>query len=53
MRSAHVINQVLLSGERFVAHIAAVWIVSAVLAHVVVQMLLPSERLVAVLAFVR
>lgn len=53
VRSAHVINQVLLSCKRLVAHIAAVWIVSAVLAHVIVEMLLPSERLVAVLAFVR
>lgn len=53
VRSTHVINQMLLAGESLVAHIAAVWIVSAVLAHMVVQMLLPSERFVAVLAFVR
>lgn len=53
VRSTHVINQMLLAGESLVAHIAAVRIVSAVLAHMVVQMLLPSERFVAVLAFVR
>lgn len=53
VRSAHMIDQMLLPGEGLVAHIAGVRIVSAVLAHVVVEMLLPSERLVAVLAFVR
>lgn len=53
VRSTHVINQMLLAGESLVAHIAAVRIVSAMLAHMVVQMLLPSERFVAVLAFVR
>lgn len=53
VRSAHVIDQMLLPGEGFVAHIAAVRVVSAVLAHVIVEMLLSGEGLVAVLAFVR
>lgn len=47
------VNQVLLSGKRFVAHIAAVRVVPAVLTHVIVEVLLARERLVAVLAFVR
>lgn len=53
VRTAHVVDQMLLPSEGLVAHIAAVWIVSAVLAHVIVEMLLPRERFVAVLTFVR
>lgn len=47
------IDQMFLAGESLVAHIAAMRIISAVLAHVIVEMLLARKRLVAVLAFVR
>lgn len=52
VRSAHVVDQVLLTGERLIAHVAAVRIIATVLAHVIVQVFLPRERLVAVLALV-
>lgn len=47
------IDQMLLAGKRLVAHIAAMGIVTRMLAHVIIEMLLARKRLLTVFTFMR